>query len=505
MLTMSQQSTIWELWQNGKNKSEISDVLHIDRKTVTKYLEKKDFSETLESYEHKEKDSKLDPYKEIIDRKMEEQSRYFHKQRFTASRMHEYLWKDLGHAELKSSYQLVQRYMRHRRNELKRLGYDDGGTLPLVWHPGEAQADFGEADFVHGSGEVIRHKYLVMAFPNSNRIVSLIMPGENCECVCQGLQDMFEFVGMVPTRIVFDNATGIGKRVCGELQESESFTRFRMHYGFSATYCNPSAGYEKGCVENAVGTFRRNFMVPPKTITCDIRMFNSTVMLPESFAFRSEKQHYRKKKPVEALFEEDLSAMHNLPETRFRVARISRFQLSNVGRFVTDNSNGYNLGPSHSGETIIVEKTAWDVICYDLRGNHIKTFERAYGAEVAESYDLESILNGTWGKPNSWMNSIIRDRMEDGCFKDYLDSSGFKDRRNALFMFAQISDEFGFGNASFALNKLASGGRIPTKDDARAFCNRIISFPYGMSENPTNVSLSGFDVLLGKEVSDAVC
>lgn len=40
MLTMSQQSTIWELWQNGKNKSEISDVLHIDRKTVTKYLEK---------------------------------------------------------------------------------------------------------------------------------------------------------------------------------------------------------------------------------------------------------------------------------------------------------------------------------------------------------------------------------------------------------------------------------------------------------------------------------
>ena len=346
---MSQQSTIWELWQNGKNKSEISDVLHIDRKTVTKYLEKKDFSETLESYEHKEKDSKLDPYKEIIDRKMEEQSRYFHKQRFTASRMHEYLWKDLGHAELKSSYQLVQRYMRHRRNELKRLGYDDGGTLPLVWHPGEAQADFGEADFVHGSGEVIRHKYLVMAFPNSNRIVSLIMPGENCECVCQGLQDMFEFVGMVPTRIVFDNATGIGKRVCGELQESESFTRFRMHYGFSATYCNPSAGYEKGCVENAVGTFRRNFMVPPKTITCDIRMFNSTVMLPQSFAFRSEKQHYRKKKPVETLFEEDLSAMHNLPETRFRVARISRFQLSNVGRFVTDNSNGYNLGPSHSG------------------------------------------------------------------------------------------------------------------------------------------------------------
>ena len=57
MLTMSQQSTIWELWQNGKNKKEISDVLHIDRKTVTKYLDKKDFSDTLERYEIKEKEA----------------------------------------------------------------------------------------------------------------------------------------------------------------------------------------------------------------------------------------------------------------------------------------------------------------------------------------------------------------------------------------------------------------------------------------------------------------
>ena len=505
MLTMSQQSTIWELWQNGKNKKEISDVLHIDRKTVTKYLEKKDFSDTLERYEIKEKDSKLNPYKEIIDKKMEEQSKFFHKQKFTASRMHEYLWKDLGYSELKSSYQLVQRYMRHRRNELKRLGYDDGGTLPLVWHPGEAQADFGEADFINADGEVARRKYLVQAFPYSNRILCLIMPGENCECVCQGLQDMFEFIGKVPLRIVFDNATGIGKRICGELQESESFTRFRMHYGFSASFCNPRAGYEKGCVENAVGTFRRNFMVPPKTIVGDVQTYNSSVMLPESFRFRAEDLHYKKKQSIGALFEEDLSAMHELPETRFRVSRISRYLLNNVGRFVTDNNNGYNLGPSHSGETIIVEKSAWSVLCYDLKGNHIKTFERAYGSEVAESYDLESILNGTWSKPNSWMNSIVREKMEDGSFKDYLDSSSTKERRSALFMFSQISDEFGFGNASFALNKLASNGRIPTKDDAKALCNRIISFPYGMSENPTNVTLSGFDALLGKEVIDAVC
>ena len=137
----------------------------------------------------------MNPYKEIIDEKIEEQSKFFHKQKFTVSRMHEYLWKELGHSELKSSYQIVQRYMKHRKNELKRLGYNNGGTLPLVWHAGEAQADFGEADFIHENGEVVRHKYLMQAFPSSNRKLCLIMPGENCECVCQGLQDMWGIAG----------------------------------------------------------------------------------------------------------------------------------------------------------------------------------------------------------------------------------------------------------------------------------------------------------------------
>jgi hypothetical protein len=33
-----------------------------------------------------------------------------------------------------------------------------------------------------------------------------ILPGENGECVCQGLLDFFMFIGGVPYLIVFDNA-----------------------------------------------------------------------------------------------------------------------------------------------------------------------------------------------------------------------------------------------------------------------------------------------------------
>lgn len=72
-----------------------------------------------------------------------------------------------------------------------RFGYDE-----LVWHPGEAQ-DFGEADF-RIAGKLERLKYLVVSFPASNMAFAQIFRGENSECVCQGLRDIFEYLGGVP-------------------------------------------------------------------------------------------------------------------------------------------------------------------------------------------------------------------------------------------------------------------------------------------------------------------
>ena len=70
--------------------------------------------------------------------------------------------------------------------------------------------------------------------------------GETAECVCQGLQDIFNYIGGVPTLLVFDNATGVGRRVMDKIHETELFSRFRAHYGFQIRFCNPYAGHEKG-------------------------------------------------------------------------------------------------------------------------------------------------------------------------------------------------------------------------------------------------------------------
>jgi transposase len=75
--------------------AEIRKITKLDRKTIDKYLAKNDFSVTVEDQAFTPAKSKLDPYKPIIDKLLEKERGYFHKQHFTAVRMLEYL-TDMG-------------------------------------------------------------------------------------------------------------------------------------------------------------------------------------------------------------------------------------------------------------------------------------------------------------------------------------------------------------------------------------------------------------------------
>ncbi len=91
----------------------------------------------------------------------------------------------------------------------------DEAFMDLVWHPGEAQADFGEVDVLL-RGVVRRMHHFVPGFPYSNVGLVQSMPGGNAECTCLALRNLFEWLGGVPERIVFDNAAGVGHKGYGE-------------------------------------------------------------------------------------------------------------------------------------------------------------------------------------------------------------------------------------------------------------------------------------------------
>ena len=162
------------------------------------------------------------------------------------------------------SYRTVATYVGQRKRE---LGADIHPALPLEHRGGEAQVDFGEADYIL-DGTLVHGSYLSVSFPFSNAGFLQLVPGQNAECLFEALMAIFVWIGGVALRLWFDNASTIVTQVLGGGKRtfSERFLRFAEHFGFEVAICNPGAGNEKGNVENKIGYHRRNFLVPVPSV-----------------------------------------------------------------------------------------------------------------------------------------------------------------------------------------------------------------------------------------------
>ena len=200
---------------------------HVSGPTVRKYLRMDDLSE--KPPVRRTRGSVIDPYLPLVEQWLAEDRGSWRKQRHTATRIWEWLRDEHG-AEV--SLSTVTR-------AVARLGRESAvepgdAFVDLVWHPDEARADFGEVDVLYG-GAVQRMRRFVPDFPYSNIGLAQLMPGENAECACQALLDLFEWLGGVPERIVFDNAAGVGRRTGGGgvrwTRLFQAFQAFQAHYG----------------------------------------------------------------------------------------------------------------------------------------------------------------------------------------------------------------------------------------------------------------------------------
>jgi transposase len=173
------------------------------------------------------------------------------KQRHTAKRIFDRLAKE--HPGFDCSYRLVADYVSRKKKEI--YGEQEGFYMPLIHIPGEAQVDFGEADFFDRNVRCTGH-YLNVSFPHSNADYLQIFKGEK--------MNIFAHIGGVPIRLWFDNLSPAVKTILKDdgRELTDAFLRFKNHYGFATAFCNPGQGHEKGSVETKVGYHRRNMLVP---------------------------------------------------------------------------------------------------------------------------------------------------------------------------------------------------------------------------------------------------
>jgi len=448
MLHMNQIDQIKDLQRQGFGPCEIAERLGIDRKTTAKYMKQDDFNTV--SGIKTPLPSKLDPWKPTIDQWLVEDLKMRFKQRHTAKRVHTRLLEDHPH-DYHCSYPLVQRYVK-RQNAARK---EAEGFLELVWAKGEAQADFGEAELIE-AGVRRTVKYLTLTFPFSNAGFTQCFSGETAECVAQGLEDIFHHIGGVPGRIVFDNATGVGRRVRDRVTLSQLFLRFKCHYGFAVSFCNPDSGHEKGNVENKIGYTRRNFFVPLPNVD-SLESWNRDLLAKATLDH--EREHYKKGRSIAELFETERTSFGSLPARAFIVERFERVATDGYGKFCIDGKHWYSSSPEYGNSAVTIGLKAHELIVYRNDGEALCVHRRIYGDERSDSYDYRTSLATLMKKPGAWINSAFRAGVDDAV-RSAMDGLSRPDLRKVLNVLVKSSATFGFDVAMTSLEEAITRGRL---------------------------------------------
>lgn len=368
--------------KKGHSLREISRETGHDFETVKKYVEKDNFNVEVKAKQKRK--SKLEPFKQLIDSWLTKDLEARPKQRHTAQRVYDRL-KEIYQDEFDISDRSIRAYVSRRKKE---IGGDTDGFLPLEHPPGEAQGDFGEAQFIE-KGIQYNGYYLNLSFPYSNAGYFQLFKGQNQECLLEGLKGIIEYIGYCPTGIWFDNMSAIVREIGkqGQRDLTKGFQRFMLHYGFLSNFCNPDSGHEKGHVENKVGYHRRNFLVPIPEFD-DIQQYNQELL--KLCDDNMNRKHYKRSGNIAELFEEDRRVMLSLPTVNFEVYRLEVVKADNYGKVKYDNQM-YSSSPQYSGKQLWMKIGAHEVELMDMDYRKIISHSRLYG-KAKESMKWEPYL-----------------------------------------------------------------------------------------------------------------
>lgn len=501
MLTMAQIHDIRKLFfEEGKSISQISRETGYDRKTVRTYINKDDWNTAIPTIKEKTEFPKLDPYKSIIIEWLENDKKAQKKQRHTSLRVYDRLKDEVEGFDC--SYRTVAAFVAQKKKE---IFHKEEGYIPLEHPAGEAQVDFGDAQF-YENGTLYDGKYLNVSFPYSNQGYFQLYHGENMECLLEGLKAIFEHIGGVPTCLWFDNTKTIVTKIIkgGGRDLTERFMRFREHYGFEAVFCNPDAGHEKGNVESKVGYHRRNMLVP-------IPEFRKLEKFNIEFLGKCDKngyrEHYRKMATIHDLFEEDRTKLLQLPAAEYDTAGYHMVHTNGYGRFYLNKGlHEYSVSPKYANTRVMVKITSEHVIPLDESQREIVCHKRMYGDFKQQSMQWLPYLTQLSKRPGALKYSGIYGMMP-GDMQEYLDKCSKSDRGKVLSAIASLTAKNGFESAVATVTKALCYDALDV-DSLMSLHRQLFSGirelpPIYMNGNmphlePTKTNLSGYDKALNQ-------
>lgn len=310
---------------------------------------------------------KLGPWQGAIDAILNDDKQRPRKQRHTAKRIFERLRAEHGYT---GGYTIVKDYVRNQKLGGREM------FIPLSHAPGEAQADFGEAQVVIAG---VEHKAHFMAFdlPHSDDCFVQAFPAETTEAFLEGHVRAFEYFGGVPTRILYDNTTLAVARILGdgERDKTRAFSELQSHYLFADKFGRPAKGNDKGKVENLVGTARRNFMVPmPRAASWEAL----NEQLARDCLGRRAQRLRGHKETIGERFERDRAVLLPLPPARLEACAKATVRVSSIS-LVRYKTNDYSVPTQFGHRQVLVKAYVHRIVIVsgcDIIATHARSYER---------------------------------------------------------------------------------------------------------------------------------
>ena len=266
MLTVETIARVRREHRKGKSARSIARELRLSRVTVTKYIGSE---ETAPRYKRKKQSyPKLEKFKDDLIRLLEDNEREPCGDRVDFKR----IFQDLVRLGYKGGYDSVRRFGKSWKHDHGSASGLSQAFVPLAFSPGEAyQFDWAE-DYVVLDGVTVKVQVAHVRLCHSRMPYLRVYPCQKQEMVFDAHEHAFKFWGGSCERGIYDNMkTAVDSVFIGkERKFNRRFSQMCSHYLVEPVACTPASGWEKGQVENQVGTLRERLFKPrPQFKTMD--------------------------------------------------------------------------------------------------------------------------------------------------------------------------------------------------------------------------------------------
>lgn len=349
---------------DGMSRREAALHYGLSRNTVSKML----LHSLPQGYRRKQPpcSPKLGPFTAIIDQILESDRHVLKKQRHTAQRILERLRDEHGFT---GGYTIVRQYVAGQQKSAQEV------FLKLHHPPGHGQADFGETDILL-CGTKTRIHYFCLSLPHSDAMFIKAYPSETTEAWLDGHVSAFDYFGVVPHTMLYDNSKRLVARIDRRTRArtlTQPFSRLQSHYLFDTRFGRPGRGNDKGKVEGLVGYARRNFMVPmPRVVSLD----ELNVQLRAACDQHGLKLLRGYNQTIEGRLQQDLAHGLSLPTVPFDACEEISTKVSSQS-LVRYRNNDYSVPTDYAYQTVRVRGFV-DRVVIALASSVIAVHPRCY-------------------------------------------------------------------------------------------------------------------------------